>query len=108
MTCSRWKIRISDIDHALKIDDAHVKILDIKNIFKHSKYQENIAYFDVAVVQTRRIKFSLHIRPICLPLSEINDYDSKTAHLIGWGSKSTVGTPAEKLQRIALTVFPQR
>ena len=77
-------------------------------VFLHDLFEENKSYYDVAILRTRKIKFSRHIGPVCLPTSVNNDYEKQTAQLIGWGSKNALGVPSATLQRVALTVFPQR
>ena len=102
-----WKIRIGDIDHKSERDNTYAKNLDIMKSSIHPLFKKNEAYFDVAILETSPIETSERISPICLPLLE-KDYDEKTAHLIGWGNKNDHGSPSKELQRVTLTVFPQR
>ena len=101
------QIRIGDFNHASKEDDKNAKNLEISKYFIHPLFKEKEAYFDIAILETDQIEKSDAVSPICLPLSE-NNYDNDAAQLIGWGSRSGTGSPSNKLQRVSLTVFPQR
>ena len=104
----RFKVRISDTNLVLQNDDGPVKNLDILQIYVHDLFEESKSYYDMAILRTRKIRFSPHIRPVCLPSSLNNDYEDKFVELIGWGSKNIFGASSASLQRVALTVFPQR
>ena len=73
----------------------------------HPQFKKDEAYFDIAILESIPVETSLRISPICLPSSE-KDYDEKTVHLTGWGAKFDHGDPSNTLQRVVLTVFPQR
>ena len=73
----------------------------------HPLFKESKAYFDIAILESAPIKISAAISPICLPSSVIN-YDYYAAHLIGWGAKNPNGPPSNTLQRVVLSIFPQR
>ena len=81
------------------------------NILKHPKFDGIKAHFDVAVLTTERIEFSSSIFPVCSPTTSFtygNEYDERSAQLIGWGSKFTTGQNSAQLKRVTLTVFPNR
>jgi len=58
----RWKIRHGDDNLKSSLDDRRAKDFDIEKIFKHPKYN-GTAYYDIAVLQIDRVKFSAFLRP---------------------------------------------
>ena len=104
-------IRIGEFHHQSSADDRFVINVTISQISIHPKYNGITAHYDVAVLRTEKIKFSKMVSPICLPSSEsfnINEYDERSAELIGWGSKMTTGPNSDFLKRVTITVFPSR
>ena len=101
------QIRIGDFNHASEEDNKNAQNLEISKYFIHHLFKEKEAYFDIAILETAPIEKSDAVSPICLPSSQ-NNYDNNAAQLIGWGSKFATGSPSNKLQRVSLTVFPQR
>jgi hypothetical protein len=53
-----WKIRIGDFDHSSTEDDDKLVVLDINAIHIHPKYVTDVAYFDVAILETKPIQLS--------------------------------------------------
>ena len=105
------KIRIGDQIHDSDSDDRPLQILNILEKQFHPDFHIENAYFDVAVLETKPVTFSLSIYPICLPPSNsfnINEYNRNTVQLIGWGGSSEFGKNSNVLKRVALTVFPLR
>ena len=51
----RLKVRIGDTDHASAIDDDGVQILDILQVQVHPNYNQDMFYFDVAVIRTKPV-----------------------------------------------------
>ena len=85
-----------------------MKILDISAVHIHEQFIENEAYYDIAILETAPIQLSFEIRPICLPSSDKSNFDNDAVHLTGWGSNFELQNPSNVLQRVVLTVYPQR
>ena len=101
------RIRIGDFNHASQEDNTNAKNLEISKYFIHHLFSEKKAYYDIAILETAPVQKSYAVSPICLPSSQ-NNYDNDAVQLIGWGSKFEIGSPSNKLQRVSLTVFPQK
>jgi hypothetical protein len=63
----RFSIRIGDQHHDAKHDDENVLELEIKSRSIHPKYDNESAYFDIAIFETNKLSFS---RVSFLQLSE--------------------------------------
>jgi hypothetical protein len=50
---------LGDFDHASVDDDDELIVLDIEAIHIHPKFDQKAAYFDVAVLETKTVQFSL-------------------------------------------------
>jgi hypothetical protein len=82
----------------------------IKKIFQHPNYI-GTAYYDIAVIQIAPIEFHRNLSPICLPdpsKFKIDQYDDKTATLIGWGQEEISGQTSQTLKRSLLTIYEYR
>jgi len=85
--------------------------LEILNSTVHPDFDTVSAYYDVALLLTKKVTFSRFIRPICLPdfsSDDIHKYDDKHVELIGWGKNRTYGKISEKLQRVSLRIYSIR
>ena len=105
------KVRIGDSNHASDDDDKNAIDLEIIKYTQHPDFDEEAAYFDIAVVETKKVNFSKYIRPICLPDSHSEDgdkYKNNHVELTGWGQDNLHGQISEKLKRVSLQVFPTR
>ncbi len=62
---------------------------NVKRYMTHPKYQQRRAYFDVGIaVADRHIEFTEYVRPVCLPMSPVDDSDylaDDFVTLAGWG-----------------------
>jgi len=106
---TRWKVRIGDRNHISPHDDGNLQILQIVNSFVHREFDNKTSYFDVAVIETEKIKGD--VSPVCLPNEEsfdVNKYNNDLAELIGWGSSVGNGHVSSTLRRASLKVFSQR
>jgi hypothetical protein len=66
-----WRLRFGDIDLSSTQDDEDfVQEFRITKITKHPKYVQEIAYFDIAVLELEPVEITAHVRPICLPSSK--------------------------------------
>ena len=80
-------------------------------IYKHPNYVLGKAYNDIAVLITAPVDFTIHVRPICLPMSstfKLDQYEGDTSTLIGWGSHSLNGKPSDTLKRTIVTIYDYR
>ena len=82
----------------------------IEKMYQHPKYT-GTAYYDIAVLKIASVNFGPDLRPICLPDPsnfKIDQYDDKSATLIGWGSKELTGITSPTLRRTLLTIYDNR
>ncbi len=95
-------------------DDANVEVLSIIEATVHPKFNGVSAYYDVAVLKTKKITFSRAKIPVCLPTSfdvksfDVNKYEDKSVHLIGWGSSILNGNLNARIKRVDIKVFSQK
>ena len=107
----RRQIRIGDYNLDAEDDNLLAITLDVKNQTIHPNFDGQTSYFDLSVWETEEIELNWAISPVCLPVRKLknqNEYDEKTVQLIGWGSKSIAGLNSKKLNRVAITIFPNR
>jgi hypothetical protein len=60
-------LKLGEWNHASKLANPNLLILDILHVSVHSKYDGITAYYDIAVLETETIAFSKAIKPVCLP-----------------------------------------
>lgn len=87
--------------------------IGVKRISIHEKYEDPIAYFDIAVVElVEPLQFTSIIVPICLPQFPSRNIDSIQGHtvdLMGWGKRvRNKGSSSKHLRSTTLTIFAQR
>ena len=110
-TLFRFQIRIGDKNHTSSNDDSYAFNVDILQSFPHPDYEKHKAYFDIAILKTEEIPFSILVNPICLPnvaTDSFDEYDDRYVELIGWGKKVATGRTSTSLKKVSLTVFPFR
>ncbi len=81
----------------------------------HPKYQQRRAYFDAAIAfSDKLIEFTEYVRPICLPMTPVDDEDYLAGDFVtlsGWGQKfdpeSRIFRPTNNLKLHTLQVNPQ-
>ena len=108
LICS-YQIRIGDSIHTLEVNNRSTLVLDVISSQIHKNYTNGIAYFDVAVLTTRKIPFSEFISPVCLPESAsdvIDKYDNDYVDLTGWGQNNLNEKVSDRLKRVSLKVYP--
>ena len=87
----------------------------VVQILSHPKYEQNRAYFDAGIaVADRHIEFTEYVRPICLPMTPVDDEDyfaDDFVTLAGWGQQYNPNTDtyeqADKLKLHTLQVNPK-
>ena len=62
-----WSLRVGEFDIQAENMSRRGFDLGIDEILVHPKYKKGKAYFDVAAILTKTIKFTSFVRPICLP-----------------------------------------
>jgi hypothetical protein len=50
---------LGDFDHSSTDDDDELLLLDITTLHVHPKFNQKAAYFDIAILETKPIQFSL-------------------------------------------------
>ena len=96
-------------DHDLsRSDETNHVWYRVLRIILHPNYSRKYQNFDVTLMQlSRKVNFSKypHIRPICLPLHDRDDYAGRIATATGWGLTSGEGQFSKKLLEINLKVL---
>ena len=84
----------------------------IRSIMIHPKYDNTMAYFDVAVIKMNQpVPYLTNIYPVCLPVTpsrRTNKYDDKSAILIGWGVTDNRQQTSQTLREVQQTVYSTR
>jgi hypothetical protein len=104
---TNWKIHVGDFDFSIPKFRQNGIDVDIKYVNVHPLYNKN-AYFDIAIITTNQIKFTIHIKPICLPKyssTEIHKYDRNHVDLLGWG---VFGKASKVLKSVSQIIFPNQ
>jgi len=80
-----WRVVLGDHDLSRTYDAEHVDFR-ISHIINHPNYDTHNINFDFALVRLeKKVSFSSHIRPICLPKNDRYTYEGKAAIASGWG-----------------------
>ena len=80
----------------------------IVKIVDHPSYDHYTTNYDFSLLQmTGRVNFKLfpHIRPICLPTDDTNDYNDYWATVTGWGTLASGGSTSSKLREVNVKVM---
>jgi len=82
----------------------------VAKIIIHEKWDPSEILYDFALLRlTSEIKFTSHIRPICLPETNKNNYSGYTATASGWGRTNYHGPLASPhLREVDLTVLNEK
>jgi secreted trypsin-like serine protease len=108
---TNWKIHVGDIDLSLPHSQQRGIDIDLVEINVHPLYNYKTAYFDIAVITTESIKFTVNIQPICLPdnsSKDVHKYDRDQVDLLGWGASSRLGKTSNTLKRVSQLIFPNK
>ena len=60
-------LRVGDINIELTGDKRRGFDVQIEASISHPNYVDPKAYYDIGIIQTKRLQFSETVRPICLP-----------------------------------------
>jgi secreted trypsin-like serine protease len=107
---SSLQVLLGEHDSAASTESNMVR-MDIVDIKDHTKYEElpgRIPNYDFSLLKIKNsIDFSSypHIRPICLPVNDANDYNDDVATVTGWGATSFEGPSSNKLLEVNVTVL---
>ena len=80
----------------------------IAQIVDHPSYDHYTTNYDFSLLKlTGTARFTLfpHIRPICLPTDDTNDYNDYIATVTGWGTTSSGGSTSNKLREVQVQVM---
>ncbi len=83
--------------------------VDIRGVKIHPLYNYKSSYFDVAIITSDKINFTIGIQPICLPESsstDVHKYDQYSVLLLGWGASNLNGNASKTLKKVSQTIFP--
>lgn len=107
-TLNGYKMRLGSADMEVptigKIERNVIKVV------QHPKYRQREAYYDVGIaIAHNHIEFTEYVRPVCLPMSPVDDEDylaDEFVTLAGWGLQVTPRglVPTTKLKLINLQV----
>jgi secreted trypsin-like serine protease len=108
---TNWKIRVGDFNLSIARYKEIGIYVDPLEINVHPLYNYKTAYFDIAIITTENIKFTVNIQPICLPENSSNDvhkYDRDQVDLLGWGASNRNGKTSKTLKRVSQIIFPNK
>ena len=69
---SSWQVRVGDHDLDFSGTDRLGMDLGFRRVNVHPKYNKT-AYYDVAIITTESVDFSIDIQPVCLPSESSTD-----------------------------------
>jgi secreted trypsin-like serine protease len=105
------KIHVGDFNLSLLKPQQLGIDVNTKEVNIHPLYNYKNAYFDIAIITTDHINFTVNIQPICLPeysSTDVHKYDRDQVDLLGWGASSYNGIVTDTLRRVSQTVFPKK
>jgi len=82
--------------------------MNIVEIVDHPNYDHGTTDYDFSLLKMKTaIDFAAHphIRPICLPINDGNDYNDFVATVTGWGTTSSSGPVSNKLLEVNVDVL---
>ena len=80
----------------------------VQKIVDHPSYDHYTTNYDFSLLRmkgTARFDLYAHIRPVCLPLDDSDDYSGQTATVTGWGTTSSGGSTSNKLREVDVQVL---
>ena len=101
-----WVVYLGEHDYQDNTETDRI-VAYIELIRNHPHYYHRTTNYDFSLIKMRTpIDFlsNPHIRPICLPTSDENNYENYNAVVTGWGATAG-GIPARKLQEAAVMVI---
>ena len=106
------KVRFGQEDHDQPFNSSKEQVRDIMKTNRHPEYNKPFGarYHDIAVLQIKPIRPTIHVRKICLPQMPINMDDRQnaiSANLLGWGAAYKGGPPSRLLHEVHLSIYPQ-
>jgi len=103
---SRIRIVLGDHDRRRK---SQVQVTrTIERVFIHAQFVKKTFNNDIALIKlSQPVKFSSHIRPVCLPVNN-RSYNNQNTTVVGWGKLAELGRPAEILQEVVVPVISQK
>jgi len=104
---SPWNIEVLLGEHDVTDNIKPVR-MSVAAIYDHPEYDWSTVYNDYSLLKlTEKIKFSAneHIRPVCLPANNNNNYAGSDAVVTGWGRTSENGQTSNKLREVTVQVI---
>ena len=106
----KWIIVLGDHDIG-RLDETNQIYRRILRIFVHPQWYEPDISFDFAVAQLKfKVNFARYpsIRPICLPVHNVDTYNGRIATATGWGTTAKNGQRSKKLLEVNLNVISNK
>ena len=82
--------------------------MDISEIVDHPDYESRSTNYDFSLLKMATpLNFDdyPHIRPVCLPENDSNDYSGFVATVTGWGTTASGGSTSNKLREVNVDVI---
>jgi secreted trypsin-like serine protease len=97
-------VRLGDQNLKSTNDKAQPQEFGVKNYIKHESYKAKTNYYDIGLIELDGLPiFTKFVRPACL-WQEIQ-FPRETATATGWGMLEYLGSQAEELQKVSLTLM---
>ncbi|XP_065344136.1 serine protease 27-like [Cloeon dipterum] len=101
---SRLTVRLGDYNIKSNTETKHVE-KKVKRLVRHRGFDSRTLYNDIAILTLDSpVTFNSMIRPICLP-SGGEQFNGKTATVVGWGSLRESGPQPSVLQEVSIPVW---
>merc|ERR1712061_130635 len=95
-------------DHDRTETEPFQEIRTIERVFIRPDFVKRTFNNDIALIKlNRKLQFSDHIRPVCLPKLD-RSYNGQNTTVVGWGKLSEGGDPADVLMEVTVPVITQK
>ncbi|XP_064471734.1 uncharacterized protein LOC135385992 [Ornithodoros turicata] len=99
-------VRLGEYDFKQETDSRRPRDFNVSRIRQHPDFKKDTYHNDIALLRlSRRVRFTEHIRPICLPKSPDETFFGKSGTVVGWGTLSFGGPSSAILREVSLPIW---
>lgn len=101
-------VRLGEYDFKQNSTSRLTRDFNVSRIRQHREFKKDTYQNDIALLRlSRRVRFTEHIRPICLPQKR-ETFIGKLATVVGWGTLSFGGPSSSILRQVTLPVWDNK
>jgi len=91
--------------HNQNTPESHALLLNVQRINQHENYGSSLTRNDISLLKfTTAVTYTDYIIPVCLGTNPTSFYVNQKAYATGWGTTSSGGSTAVRLQQVGLRV----